>query len=180
MALRLLTRKEIHEECRMPLSSVDSRMAELGVSPFAPPKTGRGHSLLYDANEIDVALKNEREKQQARKEKRKPRILRQPQKHEDICHELVAGKGALDASRRQTASIIMAIEKRKYAHRTTYRAYWRNPWTHKIEKGPSRESLKEARKDESEYFLPEGVSPSINGPTLYQLSQLHLARTDLA
>lgn len=84
----------------------------------------------------------------------------------------------------------MAVEKRKYSNRTTYRAYWRNPWTGKIEKGLSRETLKEARKDdaeikikleyEPEYFLPDGVQPSENGPTLYHLSQIYLARTDLA
>lgn len=84
----------------------------------------------------------------------------------------------------------MAIEKRKYSNRTTYRAYWRNPWTQKIEKGPSRDSLKEARKDDAEikiklehepdYFLPEGQPDPASGPTLYQLSQLYLARHDLA
>lgn len=84
MALRLLTRKEIHKEYRMPLSSVDSRMAELGVSPFAPSKIGRGYSVLYDANEIELAMKNERERTMAKKQKREPRILRPPPKGENI------------------------------------------------------------------------------------------------
>ncbi|MDL2315454.1 site-specific integrase [Desulfovibrio sp. OttesenSCG-928-A18] len=84
----------------------------------------------------------------------------------------------------------MAVEKRKYKNRTTYRAYWRNPFTGKIEKGPARESLKEARKDDAEikvkleyepdYFLPEGAPPPGDSPTLYHLSQLYLARRDLA
>lgn len=60
--MRLLTRQEISKEFRMPLASVVSRMADLGVCPFAPPKNGRGHHVLYDANEIIMALKNERER----------------------------------------------------------------------------------------------------------------------
>lgn len=68
----------------MPLSSLDSRMAELGVLPFMPPSRGRGHSIKYDANEIDTALKNEREMLHARKEKRKARILRPPSREDNI------------------------------------------------------------------------------------------------
>ncbi|MDL2315455.1 hypothetical protein LJC59_00030 [Desulfovibrio sp. OttesenSCG-928-A18] len=60
----------------MPLASVSSRMAELGVHPFSPAKTGRGHHVLYDADEISLALKNEREMQLAKRQKRQPRIRR--------------------------------------------------------------------------------------------------------
>lgn len=84
----------------------------------------------------------------------------------------------------------MAVEKRKYTNRTTYRAYWRNPWTGKIEKGPSRDTLKEARKDDAEiklkleyepdYFLPDNQPNAEDGLTFFQLSQMYLARTDLA
>ena len=101
-----------------------------------------------------------------------------------------AGQGALDAINADTVSSNMAVEKRKYANRTSYRAYWRNPWTGKIEKGPSRELLKDAKKDdaeikvkleyEPEYFLPDGVAPSSEGMTLYHLSELYLSRKDLA
>ncbi len=84
----------------------------------------------------------------------------------------------------------MAIEKRKYANRTTFRAYWRNPWTGKIEKGQARESRREAAKDDAEikiklefepdFFLPEGFTPPGHVHTLYHLSEMYLARTDLA
>jgi len=50
-------------------------MAELGVKPYPPSKRGRGHSWLYDATEIIHALKDERERQLAQKEKR-PHIIR--------------------------------------------------------------------------------------------------------
>lgn len=76
--MRLLTRHEIAAEYRMPLSSVVSRMAELDVVPFAPAKRGRGHHVLYDAEEIDIALKNEREIKQAKKGKQKPKVRRKP------------------------------------------------------------------------------------------------------
>lgn len=84
----------------------------------------------------------------------------------------------------------MAIEKRKYANRTTYRAFWRNPWTGKIEKGPARESRREAARDDAEikvkiefepdFFMPEGYTPPGRVHTLYHLSEMYLARTDLA
>ncbi len=83
----------------------------------------------------------------------------------------------------------MAIEKRKYASRTAYRAYWRNPWSGKIEKGPSRDTRREAERDDAEIkirlkFEPasfgcEGDSSSNESPTLYSLSTMYLARTDM-
>lgn len=84
MALRLRTRAQVSEEYQMPLRSVDSRMVELGVKPFNPPTKGRGHRVLYDTNEIDIALQNERERQLAKKEKRSASIRRQPPKGANI------------------------------------------------------------------------------------------------
>lgn len=84
----------------------------------------------------------------------------------------------------------MAVEKRKYSNKITYRAYWRNPWTNKIEKGPARDTLREARKDDAEIkvrlefepqsFLPDNEPAPGESRTLFQLSQIYLARTDLA
>lgn len=76
--MRLITRQEIAKEFRMPLSSVDSRMTSLGVLPYAPPQRGRGHHVLYDAEEINIALQNERETIHARQKKRPPRIKKKP------------------------------------------------------------------------------------------------------
>ena len=72
--MRLITREEVAAEFRMPLASVVSRMAELRVEPYPPVKKGRGHHFLYDADEIAIALQNERETRVARKQKRQPRI----------------------------------------------------------------------------------------------------------
>lgn len=69
--MRLLTRQEIADEFRLPESGVDARMSELGVAPYPPAKRGRGYRMLYDAEEITVALKNERERKLAKKEKRR-------------------------------------------------------------------------------------------------------------
>ena len=84
----------------------------------------------------------------------------------------------------------MAIEKRKNKSGLTYRAYWRNPWTGKIEKGPARETLREARRDDSEikhnleynpdYFRPDDLPAPGHVHTLGHLSTLYLARPDLA
>lgn len=101
-----------------------------------------------------------------------------------------ASESHLDAIQHATVSKQMAVEKRKYANRTTYRAYWRNPWTGKIEKGPSRDTLKQARKDDAEIkvklefepdsFLPANAPSRTDGPTLAYLCQLYLARSDIA
>lgn len=72
--MRLITRQEIHEEFRFPIGTIDERMKELGVLPYPPSRRGRGHHLLYDAEEIVVALRNEREVKQAKKQKRVPRL----------------------------------------------------------------------------------------------------------
>ena len=84
----------------------------------------------------------------------------------------------------------MAIEKRKYSNRTTYRAYWRNPFTKKIEKGEARETLRDAKKDEAlikyrleydiDYFIPAEMLPaSKEKRTLNDLIPLYLDRKDL-
>ena len=62
--MRLLTRQEIHKEFRIPLGSIDGRMEELGVPPYLPARHGRGYHLLYDADEIAVALREDREQRQ--------------------------------------------------------------------------------------------------------------------
>ena len=72
--MRLLTRQEISTEFRIPLDGVDSRMSELGVEAYAPVKKGRGYHVLYDADEIILALRNEREVKIAKKQKRVPRL----------------------------------------------------------------------------------------------------------
>ncbi len=72
--MRLVTRQEIHAEFRVPVGTVDARMKELGVVPYPPSRRGRGHHLLYDAEEIVVAMRNEREMKQAIKQKRAPRF----------------------------------------------------------------------------------------------------------
>jgi len=74
--MRRITREEVATEFRIPLASVVSRMAELGVNPYLPQKRGRGHCHLYDANEIITALQDERERLIAKREKRPPRIRR--------------------------------------------------------------------------------------------------------
>lgn len=83
----------------------------------------------------------------------------------------------------------MAVEKRKYTNRTSYRAYWRNPYTGKIERGPARDTLKEARRDDAEIkvkleFEPETFMPGdyreSSEHTLNSLSKIYLARDALA
>lgn len=84
----------------------------------------------------------------------------------------------------------MAVEKRKYKNRTTYRAYWRNPWTGKIEKGQSHDNLRDARREDSEikvrleyepeYFRPDDMPDPGQGRSVSNLIALYLARTDLA
>ena len=74
--MRLITRHEVSAEFRIPVSSVDERMGELKVIPYLPSKKGRGYHVLYDAEEIIEALKNERDRKQAIREKRRPRICR--------------------------------------------------------------------------------------------------------
>jgi len=83
----------------------------------------------------------------------------------------------------------MAVEKRQYKNRTTYRAYWRNPYTQKIERGPARDSLKEAKKDDAEikiklefepaYFLPDDYPTPGKGYTVEQLFGMFLAKKEL-
>jgi integrase len=83
----------------------------------------------------------------------------------------------------------MAVEKRKYANRTTYRAYWRNPYTQKTERGPARDSLREARKDDAEikiklefepaFFLPDDYPDPSKGYTIGQLFSMYYVKKDL-
>lgn len=84
----------------------------------------------------------------------------------------------------------MAIEKRTYANRTTYRANWRNPFTKKIEKGEARETRHEAEKDDAlikyrlkydiDFFIPAKMLPSSKEKrTLNDLIPLYLERKDL-
>ena len=84
----------------------------------------------------------------------------------------------------------MAVETRKYANKTTYRAFWRNPFTKKIEKGETRSTRREAEKDDAlikyrleydiDYFIPPNMLPqSKEKRTLNDLIPLYLDRKDL-
>ena len=82
--MRLITRQEIAIEFRMPLASVALRMAEIGVEPYQPHQKGRGHHLLYDAEEIIYALQNEREAKIAKRKKRKPTTFKKQRPEESL------------------------------------------------------------------------------------------------
>lgn len=86
----------------------------------------------------------------------------------------------------------MAVERRG-GKRTTYRAYWRNPNTGKIEKGESRSTIEEARLDDADVKRRLKLEPwtfrSDDGPTpahkrapltFADVARLYLARRDLA
>ena len=76
--MELMTREEVKTKYKIPLGSIDTRMKELGVEPHLPPKKGRGWAVLYDGIEIDSALRNEREKRVAIREKRQPSLRVKP------------------------------------------------------------------------------------------------------
>lgn len=67
--MRLLTREGVRDEFHIPLAAIDERLKILGVSPFIPPRRGRGHCMLYDADEIVAALRAERERQSGKPKK---------------------------------------------------------------------------------------------------------------
>lgn len=83
----------------------------------------------------------------------------------------------------------MAVEKRKGRASITFRAYWRNPHTGKIERGPARNSRAEAERDDAEIkvrlkFEPESFSGSApaagQAPTFASLARLYVSRSDIA
>ena len=83
--MRLLTRQEVHKEFRIPLGSIDGRMKELGVPPYLPARHGRGYHLLYDADEIAVALREDRERRQ---NKRLQPLSRRSMKQESDIYKM--------------------------------------------------------------------------------------------
>lgn len=85
----------------------------------------------------------------------------------------------------------MSVEKRQFATVTKYRAYWRNPYTGKIEKGPSRLTRREAEKDDAEIKIKLKYEPEFFAPadtplqckktvTLAELAVQYLGRPELA